>query len=313
MTLVRVAGVTLAETRLPSAVAKRRVLRAVARAESAISRAAALRILGLTPARVREWTQRELRVCGLDDAPPCPRSVPGRLTRNERSAIRNMVEADEYKHLSQRLLALLGKRLGKVFASYGTWCRLIREHGWRRPRRRLYPAKLKAGIRALAPNEWWHVDVTIIRLLDGTRNYLHAVVDNYSRRVLAWTLETRLCAEGTRKILTEARKALAEGTKVSIMTDGGSENLVVRQDDDLAAVADHVVAQVDVTQSNSMVEALWSQLRHRWLYLHQLESFTGLEGLIRKYFLDHNSLIPRVELGGRTPDEAYRGEELDLC
>ncbi len=263
VTLVRVAGTTLAETRLPSAAQKRRVLRAVARAEPAISRAAALRILGLTPARVREWTQRELRVCGLEDAPPCPRSVPGRLTRAERSVIRDMVEAEEYKHLSLRSLALLGKRLGKVFASYGTWCRLIREHGWRRPRRRLYPAKPKAGIRAAAPNEWWHVDVTIIRLLDGTRTYLHAVVDNYSRRVLAWTLQTSLCAEGTRTILAEARKALADGAKVSIMTDGGSENLIVHQDADVAAVADHVVAQVDVVQSNSMVEALWSQLRHR--------------------------------------------------
>ncbi len=95
----------------------------------------------------------------------------------------------------------------------------------------------KAGIRASAPNEWWHVDVTIIRLLDGTRAYLHGIVDNYSRRVLAWNLEERLCAEGTRKILTEARKALAEGATVRVMTDGGSENLIVHQD---AAVADHV-------------------------------------------------------------------------
>ena len=61
-----------------------------------------------------------------------------------------------------------------------------------------------------------------------------------------------------------------------------------------------------------MVEALWSQLRHRWLYLHQLDSFAGLELLVTKYFADHNSFIPRVELGGRTPDEAYAGHELGL-
>ena len=91
-----------------------------------------------------------------------------------------MVEADEYKHLSLRSLALLGN----AFASYGTWSRLVRDHGRRRGRRRLYPAKAKVGIRASIPNEWWHVDVTIIRLLDGTRTYLNAVVDNYSRRVL---------------------------------------------------------------------------------------------------------------------------------
>ncbi len=62
-----------------------------------------------------------------------------------------------------------------------------------------------------------------------------------------------------------------------------------------------------------MVEAVWSPLRHRWLYLHTLDSFAGLQTLIRSYFLDHNSLIPRVELGGRTPDEVYFGRELDLA
>ena len=184
VTLVRVSGATLAETRVPTASGKARLLRAITRAESAIGRDAALRVLGLTATRAREWNRRELE-CGLDDAPPCPRSVPGRLALEERGAIRDMVEADRYRHLSLRSLSLLGKRLGKVFASYGTWCRLVREHGWRRPRRRLYPAKAKVGIRATAPNEWWHVDVTIIRLLDRTRAYLHAVVDTYSRRVLA--------------------------------------------------------------------------------------------------------------------------------
>ena len=131
VTLIRVTGVTLLGKRVPAAKGKRRILRVIGRAESAIGRNAALRIVGLTSARAREWTRRELLSCGLDDAPPCPRSVPGRLTRNERGVIREMVEADEYKHLSLRSLALLGKRRGKAFASHGTWCRLVREHGWR--------------------------------------------------------------------------------------------------------------------------------------------------------------------------------------
>ena len=33
-----------------------------------------------------------------------------------------------------------------------------------------------------------HVDVTVIRLLDGTKLYLHGVLDNFSRRILAWHL-----------------------------------------------------------------------------------------------------------------------------
>ena len=35
-------------------------------------------------------------------------------------------------------------------------------------------------------------DVAVIRLLDDTKCYLHAVIDNFSRRILAWRLARRL-------------------------------------------------------------------------------------------------------------------------
>jgi hypothetical protein len=81
---------------------------------------------------------------------------------------------------------------------------VVKKAGWRRPRNRVYPAKPELGIRAKARGELLHLDVTIIRLLDGTRAYLHAVIDNYSRRILSWTLEERLGSGGTCRILREA-------------------------------------------------------------------------------------------------------------
>ena len=59
----------------------------------------------------------------------------------------------------------------------------------------MYPAKPKDGIRATKPNESRHIDVTVIKLLDGTRTYLHAVIDNFSRRILAWRLGDRTRAQ----------------------------------------------------------------------------------------------------------------------
>ena len=71
-------------------------------------------------------------------------------------------------------------------ASPSTWYHLVRQYGWRRPRVRVHPAKPKVGLRTTGPDEMWHIDTTVIRLLDGTRAYLHAVIDNFSRRILAW-------------------------------------------------------------------------------------------------------------------------------
>ena len=68
-------------------------------------------------------------------------------------------------------LARYGQRVGRVFASVTTWRRLVRERGWRRPRTRVYPAKPTIGVRATRPNEYWHIDVTVIRLITGVKVY----------------------------------------------------------------------------------------------------------------------------------------------
>ena len=128
----------------------------------------ALRIARLSPSRYHGWRRGETR-CELDDRSSCPRSTPTRLTAAEARAVKEMVESNDHRHLSLRALALYAQRIGRVVASPSTWSRLVRKGGWRRPRRRVYPAKPKVGIRADAPNELWHIDVTIIRLLDGTR------------------------------------------------------------------------------------------------------------------------------------------------
>jgi putative transposase len=178
-------------------------------------------------------------------------------------------EAICYRHMSLRALARHAQRIEKVLASPSTWYRLVRTAGWRRPRNRVYPAKPKVGIRAKAPGELLHLDVTIIRLLDGTRAYLHAVIDNYSRRILSWTLEEQLGSGGTCRILREAVIQLNDCPEHTIVVaDSGSENVNGAVDDLLDdEELTRVLAQVEVTFSNSMIEAFWRSLKHGWLYL----------------------------------------------
>jgi putative transposase len=107
----------------------------------------------------------------------------------------------------------------------GTWGRVIRERGWRRPRLRLYPAKPKVGLRTRAPNEAWHVDVTMLKLLDGTKAYVHAVIDNFARRILAWTVAGHLDPMNTHDVLTRAARHLAASAKADVLMDSGVENL----------------------------------------------------------------------------------------
>jgi putative transposase len=219
---LRVSGFKLDLVRIPDANGKRRLLSAAERARKIMPLAAALRVLGLSPARYHEWVGRQGN-CSLEDQSSCPRFKPQLLTFEEVGTIGDMVQSKQYRHMSIRGLALHAQRIGKVFAHPGTWAKLIREKGWGRPRLRLHPAKPKVGFRASAPNEAWHVDATIIRLLDGTRAYVHAVIDNYSRKILAWTVAERLNPLNTCLVLEQAatylsvlhRRGLELSTKLS--------------------------------------------------------------------------------------------------
>ena len=192
LALLHASGFSLSRERLPEEDAKRRLLRAVDRARECLPLRAVLRFLGLSPSRFQAWRRRQT-ACMLDDQSSCPRTSPHRLRPCEVQAIGAMVSSPEYRHVPTGTLAVLAQRLGTVSASPSTWYRLVRKYGWRRPRVRVHPAKPKVGLRTTGPDEMWHIDTTVIRLLDGTRAYLHAVIDNFSRRILARGRHVRTC------------------------------------------------------------------------------------------------------------------------
>ena len=306
--LLRTSKIQLDYERLPEGDAKRILLRAIERAGKVLPLNAALRIVRLSSSRYHSWCRSEAG-CDLDDQSSCPRVVPTRLTPREVEAVQELVESKDHRHMSLRALALHAQRTGKVLASPSTWYRLVRTADWRRPRTRVYPAKPKIGIRAKAPGELLHLDVTIIRLLDGTRAYLHAVIDNYSRRILSWTLEERLGSGGTCRILREAVVQLNDCPDHPIVVaDSGSENVNGAVDDLLDGEdLTRVLAQVEITFSNSMIEAFWRSLKHGWLYLHTLDSLAALRRLIEFYVTAHNEVMPHSAFQGQTPDEVFFG------
>ena len=52
--------------------------------------------------------------------------------------------------------------------------------------------------------------------------------------------------------------------------------------------------------------------KHRWLYLDGLDSLDSLRRHFATCVEDHNTLIPRMALAGRTPDEAFLGTASDV-
>jgi putative transposase len=302
---LKVSGISFARVRLPEGTAKLRLLRAIERSRSHLPLRTVLRAIGLSYARYHDWIRVDR--CGLDDRPSCPRNSPQQLTLNEVNIIRDMVTSDDYRHVSTGVLARLAQRLGKVFASSTTWYRLVRDHKWRRPRKRVHPSKPKVGIRASRPDEIWHVDTTVIRLLDGSHAYLHAIIDNFSRRVLAWNVAGTFHPSVTAQLLLDATKSATSG-KPMLLLDGGVENFNSAVDKVVeTGLLKRVLAQTEITFSNSLIESWWRVLKHQWLFLNTLDTVTTVRKLVAFYIDQHNTQLPHSAFRGQTPDEMYFG------
>ncbi len=310
--LLRISGFTLNRCRVADGSKKVLLLRAIENSRRSLSLRSALRILKLSSTRYHSWKREES--CALQDVSSCPRTSPHQLTSAEVAVVKDMVTSEEYRHVPTGTLALLAQRLGTLFASPATWYRLVRLHRWRRPRTRVHPAKPKVGIRASKPNEIWHVDTTVIRLLDGTRAYLHAVIDNFSRRILAWKVSDRFEPGNTVSVLVGAVRQVDQlGETPTLLADGGVENFNAGVDELIeSGLLRRLLAMTDISFSNSMIESWWRALKHQWLYLNALNSVPTIERLVAFYVKEHNSRLPHSAFRGQTPDEMYFGTEENI-
>jgi transposase InsO family protein len=158
-------------------------------------------------------------------------------------------------------------------------------------------------------DEVWHIDTTVIRLLDGSRAYVHAVIDNFSRRILAWRVaETFAPVNSVAVLLDAGRRATGADPVPMVLADAGVENVNAQIDALVTSgVLRRVLAYTELRFSNSMIEAWWRSLKHQWLFLHPLDTVATVRRLVAFYVDQHNRVLPHSAFRGQTPDEMYFG------
>jgi putative transposase len=131
-----------------------------------------------------------------------------------------------------------------------------------------------------------------------------AVVDWFSRRVLAWrlsiTLETEFC-------LDAVNEALARHGKPEIFnTDQGSQFTSVAFTGML--LAHEIAISMDgrgAWRDNVFVERLWRSVKYEEVYLRAYDSVSDARASLGRYLDFYNGRRPHSSLGARTPEQAY--------
>jgi putative transposase len=168
---------------------------------------------------------------------------------------------------------------------------------------KVYPYLLR-GVAITRPNQVWSTDITYVPLRCGFL-YLVAVLDWYSRYVLAWRLSNSLDAEFCLEALEEA---LAAARPEIFNTDQGvqftSQDFTQRLEKAGVAVSmDGRGRALD----NVFVERLWRTVKYEDIYLKDYDNGAECRNGLMKFFLFYNQGRLHQALDYQTPREVYQG------
>jgi transposase InsO family protein len=287
---------------------KAKVLNAVENAMKTARRDVCLSTLGLSLSRYKRW-RRERRGCSVEDVKSCPRGNTNQLTSKEIRIMRDLVTSKKFSHYPIRSLHFYAKRRGLLICSYSTWRKYIGHFQWKRPRKKSRKRKRKVGIRANHPNEIWHLDVSYFILPNKTKLFIQAIIDNYSRYVIAWQVMDSYDGSKTGALLQKAINLTTNPPdgKLRLIVDGGGENR--------SKSVNHLeerghfhkqVARFEISFSNSMVETLFRSLKHNYLFHQEIRSLASLKKHVDFWFKEHNEEIPHTAFDGETPAERFQ-------
>ena len=169
------------------------------------------------------------------------------------------------------------------------------------PGHKVYPYLLRR-LAVTQPNQVWAIDITYIPMARGFV-YLAAVVDWFSRRVLAWrvsiSMDVSFCIEAVEEALGKY------GAPDILNSDQGSQFTSMAftgllRDNGIAISMDGRGAWRD----NVFVERLWRSIKCEEVYLRAYNAVSDARTLIGKYLAFYNSGRPHSSLDRMTPDEA---------
>ena len=171
-----------------------------------------------------------------------------------------------------------------------------------------YPYLLR-GLVIDRPDQVWCADITYIRMLYGFV-YLIAIMDWYSRFVLAWeistTLDSTFCLSSLEQALKLARPDIFN-------TDQGSQFTSLEFTGRLEK--EYIRISMDGRGrfiDNIFVERLWRSVKYEEVYLHDYATVSDANNGLDRYFLFYNMERLHESLGYKTPYEVYVKERLNI-
>ena len=163
---------------------------------------------------------------------------------------------------------------------------------------------LLRGLKIERPNQLWEIDITYVAMAKGFM-YLTAIIDVYSRYVVAWDVFNSLDAENSLNVL---KMAIGEHGKPEIInSDQGSQFT--------CALWTEYVESQNITISmdgrgratdNIYIERLWRTVKRDYIYICPADNGTELFKGLNMFFNYYNNKKKHQGIGRCIPVSLYK-------
>ena len=213
------------------------------------------------------------------------------------------------------------KHIGTLMARMGIEALYRKPHTSRRQRGDEIHPYLLRGLAIERPNQAWAADITYIPMRRGFL-YLFAVIDGFSRRVLAWrlsnTLTTDFCLDAVREAIhRHGCPEIFNTDQGGQFTSGEFTGLLKAHDirismdgkgswrENKRSAVSRADRREGEARHNVFVERLWKSVKYEEGYLKAYDNVADAKANLATYLRFYNERRPHRSLEGKTPDVAY--------
>jgi putative transposase len=286
-------------------------------AASPLSAREVLRSLGVAEATYYRWKRRLRTGSGwLKDRPGGPRRAWNRLRPQEEEAILKL--AQEHPALSPREVAWTITDQGRFSVSESTAYRVLKRAGLVKPAEVLgFAAGKEYQHKTSRPNQMWASDGAYLKVAGWGWYYLVSVLDDYSRYILAWRLQTDMTSASLIEVVQEAVD-LTGVTKVpvvdrtALLTDHGPGYLSRAFTEYLRHVRlRHIVASPYHPQTNGKCERYHRTVKGQ-VRLVPYTAPSALREAVAGFVDFYNHCRYHEALRNVTPADVYHGRREEI-